>query len=59
MKVYIVLENGCEDGESIIKGVYDKAEYAQKVLEYLQKNIDPLDDDWLWYSLQECKIVET
>lgn len=59
MKVYIVKENGYEGGESIITGVYLHVKDAKSAINDLRKNIDPLDKDWLFYSLEEAEVKES
>lgn len=56
MTVYIVKENGYEDGESIIKGVYRYYDDAKNAVKRLRRKIDPIDD-WLYYSIEDAKVV--
>ena len=57
MKVYIVLENGYEDGESVIMGVYKYSDDAIDAARDLRRKVDPLDD-WLFYSVKEAEVRE-
>ena len=57
MKVYIVLENGHEDGESVIMGVYKYSDDAIDAARHLRRLVDPLDD-WLFYSVNEAEVQE-
>ena len=57
MKVYIVLENGYESGESVIKGVYKYSDDAIDAARHLRRIVDPLDD-WLFYSVEEAEVQE-
>lgn len=58
MKVYIIKENGYEDRESIIKGVYQRLYDAQDAISDLRNNVDEDDKDWLFYTLEEAKVID-
>lgn len=57
MKVYIILANGYEDG-SLIEGVYQDLKDAKKAIRDLRRNMDPLDKEWLSYSIADEKVRE-
>ena len=56
MTVYIVKENGYEDCESIIKGVYRYYDDANKAIKRLRAKIDPIDD-WIYYSMENAEVI--
>lgn len=57
MKVYIILANGYEDG-SLIEGVYQDLKDAKKAIRDLRRNMDPLDKEWLSYSIADEEVRE-
>lgn len=57
MKVYIILANGYEDG-SLIEGVYQDLKDAKKAIHDLRRNMDPLDKEWLSYSIADEEVRE-
>lgn len=57
MTVYIIKENGYEDCESIIMGVYRYYDDAKNAIRQLRAEIDPIDEDWLYYSIEEAKVI--
>lgn len=57
MKVYIILANGYEDG-SLIEGVYQELKDAKKAIRDLRRNMDPLDKEWLSYSIADEEVRE-
>ena len=58
MKVYIVLSNGYEDGESTVEGVYKHFDDAKDHVKDLRRHVDPLDADWLYFTIQDAEVRE-
>ena len=56
MKVYIILEEGYEDGAEIA-GVYANSNDAISAIRELRRHQDP-DDDWLYYEIKEEEVQE-
>jgi hypothetical protein len=58
MKIYIVLSNGYEDGESAVEGVYKHADDARAHVKDLRRNTDPMDAEWLYFTIQDAEVRE-
>lgn len=58
MRVYIVLSNGYEDGESQVEGAFRYIDDAKQCVSDLRRHTDPLDADWLYYTIQDAEVQE-